>query len=227
MAEDVVIDSYLVVKNAVYVPHLFEVWKRCNKCGAIRPTSEYWHQKRNRDGLNPICKLCQAEYTRGRADINSQRSRDWYANNRERAIEYRRQHYIDHSDEYKARAAIRSIEHADEIRKYERKRYLSRRDEVKRRSSHYSAWARGSIGEWSQEEWDTLCELANHKCMCCGKEETVRDHIVPIADGGDNWITNLQVLCRSCNSSKGNRHSIDYRPEHIKRWAEEQCQKRE
>lgn len=45
-------------------------------------------------------------------------------------------------------------------------------------------------------------------CSCCGAKAgpEVRlhvDHIVPLAKGGSNEITNLQVLCDSCNLGKG------------------------
>ena len=44
------------------------------------------------------------------------------------------------------------------------------------------------------------------KCrMCNSTDDLTIDHIMPIVLGGTNELTNLQVLCRSCNSSKGAR----------------------
>jgi len=36
------------------------------------------------------------------------------------------------------------------------------------------------------------------------------DHIYPIALGGTNEGSNLQLLCRFCNRSKGAKHPVDY-----------------
>lgn len=35
-------------------------------------------------------------------------------------------------------------------------------------------------------------------------EDLTADHVVPIAEGGGDEPANLRVLCRSCNSSRGN-----------------------
>jgi ribosomal protein L40E len=43
-------------------------------------------------------------------------------------------------------------------------------------------------------------------CAKCGATEDITiDHIIPIAKDGTNDLTNLQVLCRKCNASKGAR----------------------
>lgn len=53
------------------------------------------------------------------------------------------------------------------------------------------------------------------QCKGCGQkgnEATLEiDHIVPLALGGSNDISNLQVLCRSCNRQKGGRGDRRFR----------------
>lgn len=44
------------------------------------------------------------------------------------------------------------------------------------------------------------------KCVTCGETDIDRlsvDHILARSRGGTNALSNLQLLCRSCNSSKG------------------------
>lgn len=51
----------------------------------------------------------------------------------------------------------------------------------------------------------------NYKCLRCGKQfDLTVDHIKPIHLGGDNKLSNLQTLCKSCNSYKSTTFK-DYR----------------
>ena len=43
-------------------------------------------------------------------------------------------------------------------------------------------------------------------CLFCGSVENLTiDHIIPISKGGKNLESNVQILCGTCNSKKGDR----------------------
>ena len=72
-------------------------------------------------------------------------------------------------------------------------------------------------GAHSKQEWQAIVEFYDSKCLCCGvpASETAfgrltKDHVVPLSQGGSDFASNLQPLCKSCNSRKGTRE-IDYR----------------
>lgn len=56
-------------------------------------------------------------------------------------------------------------------------------------------------------------ERDNYQCKSCGKNDRQTtlniDHIISLATGGSNDISNLQTLCRDCNQQK--KHHFDSR----------------
>ncbi|MDZ7969242.1 MAG: HNH endonuclease [Nostoc sp. DedSLP03] len=56
-------------------------------------------------------------------------------------------------------------------------------------------------------------ERDKYQCQSChcifSKTELNVDHIIPLALGGSNDLSNLQTLCRDCNKKK--KHRIDPR----------------
>ncbi|WP_363326415.1 HNH endonuclease signature motif containing protein [Haloactinopolyspora sp.] len=72
-----------------------------------------------------------------------------------------------------------------------------------RRQRHTAAYG----GDWRRAR----AALAGiDRCARCGERGSpanplTADHVVPVARGGTDDASNLQVLCRRCNSSKADR----------------------
>ena len=105
---------------------------------------------------------------------------------------------------------------------------LSEFYETKSGSGKYKSWCKSCYGilsrknyarrhgvydtEYTDAEWQSLCEKYDNKCLCCGEfVKLTPDHVVPLVCGGTNDISNIQPLCLSCNARKRDR-IIDYRP---------------
>lgn len=104
-------------------------------------------------------------------------------------------------------------EHPD-LRKYiKRKWQKNNLDKVRLLNYHRSNIK--SQGVFTLSDWLDIKQRYNNSCACCGISEATTkleiDHILPLSKGGVHRKDNIQPLCRSCNSSKGNKY-IKYEP---------------
>lgn len=61
-------------------------------------------------------------------------------------------------------------------------------------------------GQHTNEEWMALVKEFGGRCVRCWRmvpKHIVKDHIVPICQGGSDGIDNLQPICARCNAQKG------------------------
>ena len=59
-------------------------------------------------------------------------------------------------------------------------------------------------GTFTKDDIVRLFDSQGGKCKQCDSTERLEvDHIIPLAKGGSNWPSKLQILCRSCNAKKG------------------------
>jgi uncharacterized protein YdaU (DUF1376 family) len=65
-------------------------------------------------------------------------------------------------------------------------------------------------GIHSKVEWAEMLSFFKVCVKCDSPENIVKDHIIPIYQGGSDSIKNLQPLCSKCNASKG-PDNTDYR----------------
>lgn len=68
-------------------------------------------------------------------------------------------------------------------------------------------------GRHTNDEWREMVEFFESRCVHCGSGElpVERDHVIPIYQGGDDSIRNLQPSCARCNAAKGPDRT-DHRP---------------
>lgn len=85
-------------------------------------------------------------------------------------------------------------------------RYCKKYPEKKREKDKlYSYRRRGYNAGYM--DWEAVNKLSKICGMCSSVSDLTIDHIKPLSLGGTNELNNLQILCRSCNASKGARYA--------------------
>lgn len=78
------------------------------------------------------------------------------------------------------------------------------------------ALERSANGRHTGEDIKRIYSDQCGKCACCRKkvgDVYDVDHIMPLALGGTNWPSNIQILCKKCNNRKGAKHPADFQRE--------------
>ena len=93
--------------------------------------------------------------------------------------------------------------HAKNIFHRTMKKTSTLRSSLKRRSKEYEVEFNVTLSEIRNL---TLSQYGN-PCRYCNNKMDVRnmvcDHIYPLSMGGDSILSNLQMICNSCNTKKG------------------------
>jgi len=161
----------------------------CGMCQAWKILDEFNKNSCQKFGYQRICRLCQRQCGKKYEDEN-----------REKINEYGRNHArLPH---VKERLRRYKKEHKDMVNEGTRRRRARR---------HRNG------GGYTGKQWRTLVEYycPDNRCLCCQNEvgTLTPDHVIPGSWGGDSYISNIQPLCLSCNSKKGDRSNKDYRPD--------------
>jgi len=194
--------------------------KPCKKCG----TSEWYN-----DGK---CVSCRKEYNRRYSQDNSaakneyqrryrkenpaaekERSRRWRQGNPAEAKEYKLRYRQEHSAAIKEYNRRYYEENSAAMNESGRRWRQTNPESVASSKHRYRTRKTSAGGSYTAAEWKALVEHYRGKCLCCGRDDVklTADHVVPVTKGGTSNIDNIQPLCGSCNSRKGDK-ATDYRP---------------
>lgn len=150
------------------------------------------------------------------------RSREWYKNNREKSLTWSKAYRLDNPEKMLAYSrkhfAANPEKRREACRKWRARHPDSKSAESKawfaahpenRKAYEHARRARkhGNGGTYTPEDIQRLLEVQHNRCAGCAKgfcksRPYTVDHVAPISRGGSNNPENLQLLCKSCNSSK-------------------------
>lgn len=182
-----------------------EATKICTKCELPKLLGEFYANRLNPNQKMSQCKSCICAYQRQQRKAHPATVKE-----------------IEHRSRTKNRetqlASARKIYYASREKRL-RQLKAWRLTSTKYKQAYGEAnnarrMRKGGIpGSHTPEEWEALCKSFDYRCVCCGRSgDLTRDHVVPISNpSSSDFISNIQPLCNSCNCSKRDRHTVDYR----------------
>lgn len=169
--------------------------KICKICGIFKSDSEFNRHPGTRDRLDSRCKECK---------------KSSYIKNKDEILARQKIRRESNSDEVKARNRISQAKYLKKNKDacYGRIKDWSKRnpERVNVKTRNYVARKRNAEGSHTSQDIAEILLSQDGKCKACGVDVMDGyhvDHIVALINGGSNWPANLQILCPSCNTSKG------------------------
>lgn len=144
---------------------------------------------------------------------------EWKKNNPEKDAASRERERAVRRRKAEERAAIRAKNSdPDRVRKTPQRYLENKRRYGQANKQRRNAWVANrqrkmkTICEITDAEWAEVLATYGGVCLsCCTDKDITKDHVIPISKGGRDHVSNVQPLCRFCNSSKGTE-IVDYRP---------------
>ncbi|UPT53098.1 HNH endonuclease [Synechococcus phage Yong-M3-232] len=133
--------------------------------------------------------------------------------NKERINRNLRKWQAENAEEISRRRSARYAERVDEMRARNRRNYEKNPELFKASARNRKARLRAAEGRHTAADIAAIYEAQKGRCAYCKaslKNARHVDHIVPLAKGGSNWPSNLQLLCPPCNMAKRDKDPVAF-----------------
>jgi 5-methylcytosine-specific restriction endonuclease McrA len=174
--------------------------KRCFDCkGVFSATTEFFAiDNRSPTGLQGRCKACSSIYRQV---------------NKDRIIQQKKEYYLDNQVEIRTQGRIKYYINHDYLLQCQRERYQENKERIRGYSHKRRTRQLELPYEFSADLWQFCLQYWDHKCSVCRSERKLElDHWIPLKHPHcpGTIATNLIILCKSCNCSKGAKHPTDW-----------------
>jgi hypothetical protein len=198
--------------------------KTCTSCNHSKLLSEFYRNKRSKDGTTARCKDCLLEAIRKYQADNPDKVKDSRkksdANCRERVQEEKKRYREKNRESINARAVVAASKPENKKKKrdyrqrtkehraqYDKDYAVANPDKVKEKAARRRARKLMVLVEVIDRK--TVFERDNGICYLCSQpvnpDNWHLDHIHPISKGGTESYDNVAVTHPSCNLSKGDK----------------------
>ncbi len=208
--------------------------KRCTKCLKIYGFKSFYKAKFGKHGLQSVCKNCQnsqikkwAKTKKGKSSKKASCKKYRTSNHGKiKRSEYRKSD-AGKKSQLRWRNSPKGKRYSLKYSTSDKRKSVSKRhyENGKGKASNlrYSRTQKGIenlargvhkrrsrlsnvISDLTADQWLEIKLRQKFRCAICGRKKSLtRDHIIPISKGGHHTASNIQGLCRPCNSRKGNR----------------------
>lgn len=157
--------------------------------------------------------LCTRHYRQMYYRSSEAKRKQYYANNRERILEYGKNYREDN----KQRRAIQARQYRQDNKEVISQKQRQRRANNKEIYNGYVATRRArqrnaTIENLPTDYFKIILKFYDNQCgLCSTTDRLTLDHVIPLSEGGTHSMSNFGILCLSCNSIKNNKVVKDYR----------------
>jgi len=138
----------------------------------------------------------------------------WCRANPEKVAAKNKKAYASNPEKYRKKIALWRANNPDKVKEQNKRKWLNNREGCLINKRTRRARKRNNGGSHTAQDIMELFIQQNERCAYCKAQLTIQnkhvDHIMPLALGGSNDRSNLQILCAPCNQSKSSKHPIDY-----------------
>lgn len=211
--------------------------KSCNTCRRELPTTHFYKNNQQSDGLTGKCRDCMAivrkEWDRKYNKSPKARAtadRYYYSEKGQSTKKAYRESY-ELSEEQRERYRIAQRKHEKEARyKVRRKRYDQSEKGKATKAKIDKRHARTDKGRFTKRkieikrkhqiasgdctltlaQWQEIKARFQKRCAYCGEEKhrLEKDHVKALSKGGTHTAANIVPACRTCNAKKGDRPAL-------------------